>query len=63
MKERIENLQKVILDSYKKTKRSGSHVISTKGLGPSIPQAGIPMPRHPNCEFITDGMNIVVIEF
>lgn len=33
------------------------HVISTKGLGPNIPQAGIPMPRCPHCEFITDGAN------
>jgi len=33
------------------------HVISTKGLGPNIPQAGIPMPRCPHCEFITDGVN------
>ncbi|MBU3202423.1 YwqJ-related putative deaminase [Clostridium estertheticum] len=31
------------------------HVISTKGLGPNIPVAGIPMPRCPHCEFITAG--------
>ena len=78
---RIENMPQDILDSYKKTKRAGSHaevnalneallarkganidefmiyVISTKGLGSSIPQAGIPMPRCPHCEFITDGAN------
>ena len=33
------------------------HVISTRNLGPSIPQAGIPMPRCPHCEFITNGAN------
>lgn len=33
------------------------HVISTKGLGPSIPRAGIPMPRCPHCEYITNGSN------
>lgn len=33
------------------------HVIRTKGLGPNIPEVGIPMPRCPHCEFITNGAN------
>jgi YwqJ-like deaminase len=31
------------------------HVISTKGLGPKIPETGMPMPRCPHCDFITSG--------
>jgi hypothetical protein len=35
------------------------HVISTKPLGPNIPAAGMPMPRCPHCEYITNGVNYI----